>query len=153
VIGNSTQYLSAQDAAAVARYLKSLNDPDHARWVYDPATATALRSGDARARGAMLYLDNCAACHRPDGKGYEGVFPALAGNPALAGAPPDSVIRIVLEGMTTARTTTTPARFTMPAFAERLSDQDVADVASFVRSSWGNRAPAVAPQDVKRLRH
>jgi mono/diheme cytochrome c family protein len=157
VVGNSTQYLSAEDAAAVARYLKSLSDAsqgdtDHGRWAYDPATANALRSGDARARGAMLYLDNCAACHRPDGKGYEGVFPALAGNPAVSGAPPDSVIRIVLEGMTTPRTAATPARFTMPAFARRLSDQDVADVASFVRAGWGNRAGAVQASEVRRLR-
>jgi mono/diheme cytochrome c family protein len=154
VIGNSTQYLSAEDASAVARYLKSIRDSGtgRGRYAYDPATSTALRSGDTGARGAMLYLDNCAACHRPDGKGYEGVFPALAGNPAVAAAPPDSIVRIVLEGMQTARTAATPAQFTMPAFAGRLSDAEVADVATFVRASWGNGAPAVDAHDVKRLR-
>lgn len=154
VIANSTQYLTPEDALAVARYLKSIRDTDggQGRYAYDPATSRALRSGDAGARGAMLYLDNCAACHRPDGKGYEGVFPALAGNPAIAAGPPDSVIRVVLEGMQTARTTAAPAQFTMPGFAARLSDAEVADVATFVRSSWGNGAPAVAAQDVKRLR-
>ncbi|MFK3740875.1 cytochrome c [Massilia sp. TN1-12] len=154
VVANSTQYLNPADATAVARYLKSVGDAGtvQGKYAYDPATSRALRSGDAGARGAMLYLDNCAACHRPDGKGYEGVFPALAGNPAVAAAPPDSVIRIVLEGMQTARTQATPAQFTMPAFAGRLSDAEVADVATFVRGSWGNRAPAVEARDVARLR-
>ena len=152
VIANSTQYLSADDAKAVARYLKSIKDADAGAYAYDPATSQALRSGDASARGAMLYLDNCAACHRPDGKGYEGVFPALAGNPVLAATAPNSAIRIVLEGMQTARTAATPAQFTMPSFAARLSDVEVADVVSFVRTSWGNRAAPVTPRDVRRLR-
>lgn len=155
VIANSTQYLSVADAAAAAHYLKSLKDSGSGKgpYVYDPAVSQRLRNGDASARGAMLYLDNCAACHRPDGKGYQGVFPALAGNPVVAAAPSDSVIRIVLQGMTTARTGATPAQFTMPAFSQRLSDQDVADVASFVRTSWGNQADAVQAADVHRLRH
>ncbi|TFW31172.1 cytochrome c [Duganella callida] len=154
VIANSTQFLSEEDATAVARFLKTLKDDGpQERYAYDPAVARSLRNGDAGHRGAQLYLDNCAACHRPDGKGYEGVFPALAGNPAVAGGPADSVIRIVLEGMRTARTSATPAQFAMPAFAWRLSDQDVADVTTFVRGSWGNQAPAVDAADVKRIRH
>ncbi|WP_296945044.1 cytochrome c [uncultured Massilia sp.] len=154
VVANSTQYVTADDALAVARYLKSLKDdgPGAGAFAYDPATSTALRKGDAGARGALLYLDNCAACHRPDGKGYAGVFPALAGNPAVVAAQPDSVVRIVLAGMQTARTAATPAQFTMPSFAERLSDEEVADIASFVRASWGNRAAPVAARDVARLR-
>jgi mono/diheme cytochrome c family protein len=155
VIANSTQYLNVDDATAVARYLKSVRDTGPGAGVFaaDPATSRALRRGDATARGAMLYLDNCAACHRPDGKGYEGVFPALAGNPVLASPQPDSLARIVLDGMQTARTASTPAQFSMPAFATRLSDDEVADILTFIRSSWGNRAAAVAPADVRPLRH
>jgi mono/diheme cytochrome c family protein len=154
VVTDSTQFLSSDDATAVAHFLKSLTDvgAGKGRYVYDTATSLALRNGDAGARGAQLYLDNCAACHRPDGKGYQGVFPALAGNPVVAAAPSDSVIRIVLEGMKTARTGGTPAQFSMPSFAQRLSDQDVADVATFIRASWGNQAAAVSAGDVKQLR-
>jgi mono/diheme cytochrome c family protein len=154
VVSNSTQFLSSDDAAAVARFLKSLTDTGAGmgRYVYDPATSLALRNGDAGARGAQLYLDNCAACHRPDGKGYQGVFPALAGNPVVAAAPSDSVIRIVLEGMKTARTDSTPAQFSMPSFAQRLSDQDAADVATFIRASWGNQAATVSAAEVKQQR-
>lgn len=155
VIANSTQFLSVDDATAVARYLKSIKDTGTGAgaYAYNPATSQALRSGDVSGRGAMLYLDNCAACHRPDGKGYEGVFPALAGNPVLATRETHSLARIVLDGMQTARTASTPAQFSMPGFAARLSDQDVSDILTFVRSSWGNQAAAVEAKDVKALRH
>lgn len=154
VVTNSTQFLSADDALAVARYLKSIRDDGPGAGTFAPSLATsqALRGGDASARGAMVYLDNCAACHRPDGKGYEGVFPALAGNPVVAAKQPNSLIRIVLEGMQTARTGSTPAQFTMPSFADRLSDEEVADVVTFVRSGWGNQAAPVAAGDVRPLR-
>jgi mono/diheme cytochrome c family protein len=100
----------------------------------------------------MTYLDNCAACHRPDGRGYEGVFPTLAGNPAVEAADATSVASIVLGGSSTPRTPKAPAQFAMPAFGWRLSDQEVADVVTFVRTSWGNRADAIDEAQVKRLR-
>jgi mono/diheme cytochrome c family protein len=155
VVVNSTQFLTGQDATAVARFLKTLRDPasgSGAVFADNAATRDALRRGDAGARGARLYLDNCAACHRPDGRGYEGVFPALAGNPVVNAQADASLVRIVLEGMRTPRTAATPAQFAMPGFAWRLSDQDVADVVTFIRAGWGNRAPAVEAQSVTRQR-
>jgi mono/diheme cytochrome c family protein len=150
VIVNSTQFLSAEDAAATARYLKTLQDASttfRASFAYDERTDRELASGDATKRGALLYLDNCAACHRPDGRGYEGVFPSLAGNPVVETDNPLSLISIVLLGSQTSRTSTTPAQFAMPAFAWRLTDQDAADIITFIRSSWGNKAkPIEAPQ-------
>ena len=65
---------------------------------------------------------------------------------------PQSVVSIVLDGSQTPRTVRTPAQFTMPGFAWRLSDKDVADVVNFVRSSWGNRASPVSPADVAKSR-
>ena len=155
VIVNSTQFLSAEDAAATARYLKTLQDPSttfRASFAYDERTDRELASGDATKRGALLYLDNCAACHRPDGRGYEGVFPSLAGNPVVETDNPLSLISIVLLGSQTSRTSTTPAQFAMPAFAWRLTDQDAADIISFIRSSWGNDAKPIEATKVAALR-
>jgi mono/diheme cytochrome c family protein len=155
VVVNSTQFLSPEDSAATAKYLKTLQDAPadrRARFVYDERTDRELASGDAKKRGALLYLDNCAACHRPDGRGYEGVFPSLAGNPVVQTANPLSLVSIVLEGSKTSRTSTTPAQFAMPAFAWRLTDQDAADIISFIRSSWGNGAQPIAASKVAALR-
>ena len=155
VIVNSTQFLSAEDSAATAKYLKTLQDPPangRPRFAYDERTDRELASGDATKRGALLYLDNCAACHRPDGRGYDGVFPSLAGNPIVEADDPLSLISIVLVGSMTSRTSTTPAQFAMPAFAWRLSDQDAADIISFIRSSWGNDAKPIESPKVAALR-
>ena len=154
VIIHSTQYLSEADARSAARYLKSLDSPHRngRSFAYDAASHQALQRGDASAEGALVYLDNCAACHRPDGRGYERVFPALAGNPVVEARSPASVVSIILRGSTTPRTPQTPAEFTMPAFAWRLSDIQVMQVANFVRSSWGNRGPRVTLDDVAPLR-
>ena len=154
VIIHSTQYMSEADARSTAHYLKSLDSQqqDGQSFVYDPASDKALKKGDGSAEGAMVYLDNCAACHRPDGRGYERVFPALAGNPVVEAGNPASVVSIILRGSTTPRTGATPAQFTMPGFAWRLSDIEVLQVANFVRSSWGNRGEKVTLEDVERLR-
>lgn len=153
VIAHSTQYMTASDAQDTARFLKSL-DPASASpaFTYDGTTDQALRNGDASQRGAMIYLDNCAACHRPDGTGYDRVFPRLAGNPAVTADDPTSTISIVLAGSRTVWTHPAPAQFQMPSFAWRLSNQEVADVATFVRGSWGNHAGAVDVKTVQALR-
>jgi alcohol dehydrogenase (quinone), cytochrome c subunit len=153
VIVHSSQYLTPEDAHATAAYLKSIKDASSATgFTYDNSTDRSLSAGDATQRGAMTYIDNCAACHRPDGRGYEGVFPSLAGNPAVEASNATSVVSIVLGGSSTPKTPRTPAQFAMPAFGWRLSDQEVADVATFVRSGWGNRAPPVDEAQVRDLR-
>jgi mono/diheme cytochrome c family protein len=155
VIVHSTQYLTPAEALAAAKYLKALRSPAEesaTRFTYDAAEHLALKNGDASKPGARIYLDNCAACHRPDGVGYEQVFPRLAGNPVVQAGNPRSLVTIVLDGSQTPRTARTPAQFTMPRFAWRLSDKDVADVVTFVRTSWGNGASPASPTDVAKIR-
>lgn len=119
VIAHSTQHLSDGDLNAIAAYLKSLptQDKQASHFAASPDTANALWKGDTKANGSALYLDNCAACHRSDGKGYQQVFPALAGNAAVLGNDPNNLIRIVLQGSKLPVTATRPSTFTMPAFA------------------------------------
>jgi alcohol dehydrogenase (quinone), cytochrome c subunit len=155
VITHSTQYMTHADALATAKYLKSLRSPNGESvkpFTYDATDHLALKSGHASKPGAMIYLDNCAACHRPDGVGYEQVFPRLAGNPVVQAQNAQSLVTIVLDGSRTPRTARTPAQFTMPRFSWRLSDKDVADVVNFIRTSWGNSASPVSPADVAKSR-
>ncbi|AXK54851.1 MULTISPECIES: c-type cytochrome [Pseudomonas] len=155
VVVHSMQYMSEADLTAIARYLKSLpaNDPKDQPHSYDQQVAEALWKGDDSQPGAAVYIDNCAACHRTDGQGYTRVFPALAGNPVLQSADATSLIHIVLKGGTLPATHSAPSTFTMPPFAWRLSDQEVADVVNFIRGSWGNQASAVKAGDVAALRN
>jgi mono/diheme cytochrome c family protein len=86
------------------------------------------------------FSDNCAACHQADGRGIEGAFPALAGDKFVLG-PAEEPIRTVLNG-----------RGGMPTFRADLSDAQIAAALSFVRSSWGNKAPPVTAGQVASLR-
>jgi len=154
VVEHSLQHLSDDDLTAIARYLKTLppSNTDDQPHAYDQQVADALWKGDDSKAGASVYIDNCAACHRTDGHGYTRVFPALAGNPVVQTADATSLIHIVLAGGTLPATHTAPSKFTMPAFGWRLSDQEVADVVNFIRTSWGNQAAKVSAKDVKDLR-
>ena len=154
VVVHSMQYMTDADLTAIARYLKSLPpaDPSDQPHVYDESVAQALFHGDDSKTGAALYVDNCGACHRTDGKGDARVFPALAGNPVVTGSDPTSLVHIVLKGGTLPATHQAPSSFTMPPFGWRMNDQEIADVVNFIRTSWGNQAPSVSVDEVKRLR-
>jgi mono/diheme cytochrome c family protein len=86
--------------------------------------------------GKSLFAKNCAACHQNTGRGIPGAFPALAGNAFVQGAPTD-VATVLLKG-----------RGGMPDFSGSLDDGEIAQVLTYVRSSWGNAAPPVSEQDV-----
>ena len=103
-------------------------------------------------RGSRVYLDNCNACHRSDGSGAKRTFPNLVKNEAVNAKDPISLIHIVLAGGATPSTQTAPSAFTMPDFGWRLSDEDVADVLSFIRGSWGNHAAAISHDEIGRVR-
>jgi mono/diheme cytochrome c family protein len=80
------------------------------------------------------------------------MFPPLKGNATVQQKEPTSVIRVILEGARTVPTKQEPTTSEMPAFDWKLSDEQVAQVASFVRNSWDNHASAVSAADVKALR-
>jgi len=152
VVHDSTQYMSDADLQAIAAYLKSLPGSAGTRFTYDNSETMALNSGYESKQGAAVYLASCDVCHGANGEGYREAFPALAGNPVVMADDPTSVINIILDGARRPITRTAPSALVMPTLAWKLNDQQVADVASFIRSSWGNDAPAVTPDEVARLR-
>jgi len=154
VVVHSTQHLNDGDLQAVASYLKTLSPSERqvSSFKADPATAKALAAGEEGSRGAQLYVDNCSACHRTNGQGYERVFPKIAGNSSVLSEDPVSMIRLVLAGSKLPATAAAPSELGMPGFAWRLSDEEVAQLLTFIRSSWGNQAPAVKAEQVKQLR-
>lgn len=154
VVEHSTQHLSDADLHAMAAYLKSLpaTGASKSTFVASEDTAKALRAGQDGARGAQLYLDNCAACHRTDGKSNAITFPALPGNPTVLSDDPSTLIRLVLAGSRLPSTHERPSNLGMPGFAWRLSDDETAQLVTFVRNSWGNHARAATASDVADVR-
>jgi thiosulfate dehydrogenase len=152
VILHSTQNLADDDLVAIATYVKSLPS-DRPKSVPLPNVASAAPPASLyTTRGGLGYLQFCTDCHRLNGFGVKGVFPALAGNPTVAEADPATLVHIMLTGWKTAATGAHPRVSTMPSFA-RLSDREIAEILNFVRSSWGRSdAGPVAVKDVAAAR-
>jgi mono/diheme cytochrome c family protein len=75
------------------------------------------------------------------------------GNSSMARADdPTSVIRIVLRGARSVATDKEPTAPGMPSYGAQLKDEQVANVLTYIRNSWGNAAPPVAPGDVAKMR-
>ncbi len=141
VVKNSTSQLSDADLAAMGEYLKSIP--------VNSSLRTAKAAPDpTHAQGATLYLDHCAGCHQSGGRGLPGVFPPLAGNGAVIAPDPADILKVVLGGI--------PAQgkyIPMPSFASQLTDTQIADLANYVRTSWGNKAtPNATAGAVAKLR-
>ncbi len=153
VVNNSTSYLSDSDIDAIANYLKSLPAASAQQAVaYDNATTVALRDGPATQPGSAVYRSACASCHGFDAKGFTPYMPALAGNPVVLDDDPSSLINVMLNGSIPLLAKGTPDAYRMPQFRQQLADQDIADVITFIRTGWGNQAPAVTAAQVANLR-
>jgi alcohol dehydrogenase (quinone), cytochrome c subunit len=155
VINNSTQALTDDDVAAMARYLKSLpaaggngNPP----YSYDKATKVSLQHPAASDAGARVYMAFCMHCHGADGRGFAPMLAPLAGNPNVLEKDPSSLINVTLNGTDDLVIQGVPAPYPMPHYAPVLNDRQIADVLTFVRGSWNNNTPPVSEQDVGKLR-
>src|SRR5665213_112556 len=154
VINNSSPYLSDADLDAIATYLNSLpaSAPGQPVYAYDHATTKMLRAAHPADPGAAIYFGQCVSCHVDTGKGFAPYLPPLAGNPTVLDPDPASLINIVLNGSHPIVVKGTPDAHRMPQFRINLTDKDIADVVTFIRQGWGNRAGAVTPDQVAEMR-
>ena len=145
VVLNSTSKMSDGDIRAIAVYLKSLPAGAPEPVVSAPAAAQM-------AEGQKVYRSACIACHEADGASAPRIYPPLPGNANLQSADPASTIRIILDGAESITTPRAPNKGSMPAYAARLSDQQIADVTTYIRNAWSNAAPAVTAAEVAKAR-
>ena len=150
VVRQSLQYLTPEDARAMAVYLKSLPESDAPPEVRYPEMPEGVRK--YLAQGEKLYEKHCQDCHGASGQGAPGIYPALAGNRSVTMAIPTNVIRIVLNGGYPPTTEANPQPYGMPPFQQIIRDEEVAQLVSFIRNAWGNRGSLVTPVDVGQSR-
>jgi len=156
VFNNSTQYMTDDDLHAIARYLKSLSgnpERDSVPRQYDAAANDRLvLDHRMKVPGAQTFMAKCSACHGIDGRGQGQWIPPLAGAASLMADTPVSSINVTLNGSGRIVVRGVPDAYRMPPFRQQLSDQEIADLLTFVRASWGNRGRAVNVDEVKHLR-
>lgn len=154
VVANSTSHMTDEDLNAIAAYLKSLaaNENPVAQPAKSTATADKLTAAKDLTLGERLYLDNCNACHFVAGNGAPHVFPQLDGASVINADNPTALIHVILAGAQTPSTERAPAVLPMPGFAYRMNDDEVAELATFLRQGWSNQAAAVTAAQVHDVR-
>jgi mono/diheme cytochrome c family protein len=103
-------------------------------------------------RGKAVYENVCALCHNVDGSGKPNQAPPFVGSDWVLGSP-ERMIRIPLSGLAGP----VPVKgqewnLSMPAMGAALSDDDLAATLTYIRQSWGNKASAITPEMVKKVR-
>lgn len=147
VIMNSTRHLSDADTKAMAVYLKGL--PANVGDVGKPASAQVLKDGE------NLYNLHCGTCHQPNGEGAlsEDAGAKLVGNPVVQASNPASLINVILYGPHLAKLSGPKRWKDMPNnFGEKLADDEIAAIASYMRNAWGNVGGAVSDEQVTKQR-
>ncbi|MBZ0059541.1 MULTISPECIES: cytochrome c [unclassified Leclercia] len=148
VVSQSTQYLTNDDATAIARYLLSLNGKT------PPAVPTnhvATTASVSLAAGKTLYGRFCSTCHGTEGKGTDDNVPSLVNNPIVSTKEATPLLRVVASGAETP-TTVGNVSFRMPGYADVMSDEEMRDLVNYVRKSWGNGAGDVTTHDVAKVK-
>jgi glucose/arabinose dehydrogenase/cytochrome c553 len=137
----SDKNLAAMKTRATTR--TNIKDPD--------PVLDNLDRGKVAFNGEEVYLNYCRTCHQKNGMGDGNLFPPLAGSEWVNGDK-KKLVNILLQGLN--GTITVAGRKynnAMPKF-DFLSDQQIADLLSYVRYNFGNGADSVKAADVKRLR-
>jgi len=115
------------------------------------ASPAAPKAIDPLTLGRRVY-NNCVTCHQQDGSGIEGAYPPLAGSEIVNG-PPEQIAAILLHGLNgPLRVKGALYNGEMPSWGSKLSDEQIAAVITYIRASFGNRAPAVDPSLVQQVR-
>ena len=98
--------------------------------------------------GKLLYNNNCMSCHQANGEGLKGAFPSLKGSPIVLGDDLELFVNIIMLGYD-AR----PEYAVMNAVGidNNLTPEEVTAIINHEKTSWGNNAKTVTPEEVKKL--
>jgi mono/diheme cytochrome c family protein len=154
---DGTYRLPVADAMAViAANPKVLADMRKSAAAPAPAPASGsaafVKADDEQMkRGLAVYSRTCIACHQPTGKGLAPVFPSIAGVPIVNG---DATlpIKFILHGLMGPITVDGVTYNSMMPPVVGVSDQDISDVLTYVRQSFGNKSNPVTADQVKAVR-
>jgi mono/diheme cytochrome c family protein len=142
VVHDSLQYLTDADVRAMAVYLKDSSTNTQ------PVKATKTYDDARIADGKVLYENNCSSCHQNDGKGIKSTVPALAGSDSVTATEPYNAVMAMLQGFQPQG-----SWGAMASFANALNDDQIAAVANYIRTAWGNQAaPNATPWSVSSWR-
>ncbi len=117
-----------------------------------PTTSSAKAAMQASmGRGKQVYLEQCLACHQADAGGVQNMNPPLIKTKWILGDK-TTLVQVVLKGMTGEVDIEGETYHNVMAPHNDLTDQQIADVLTYVRNNFGNKASAVTAAEVKTIR-
>ncbi|GAB2928552.1 cytochrome c [Hafnia psychrotolerans] len=143
VIDLSTRHLTEDDHRAIATYLLGDKPP--------VAVSVKIRPGGNEA-GRITYLDQCSGCHMADGSGKPHVAVAMQNNATLRQPDGRNLIVSVLDGLPAQAFPDGESMQSMPGFAERLNDAQIAEMVNYLRVTFADLPGDITPEKVKALR-
>ncbi|MEA3111244.1 MAG: hypothetical protein QOG58_1043 [Caballeronia sp.] len=161
VVQNSTQYMTPEDLRSIVVYLRSVPaqsggdiHPRHSFGQPANADVTAMRgTAISGVNGAQLFIANCATCHSWTGEGRggsaPGAYPSLIHNSVVGASAANNLTMVMLHGVD--RQTKDATAF-MPAFANELSDEQIAAISNYVTRTFGNPQSTTSADQVAKLR-
>ena len=113
-----------------------------------PAEISKIKTELSMERGKRTYLQNCSMCHQAEGQGMQGVFPPLVESEWVNGDT-KKLISVVLNGLQ-GEVTVKGVKYNgvMPP-QSHLTDEQLADVITYIRNSWNNKGAAVSADEIK----
>ena len=153
--GNLEKLVAKKEALQLVAYLQSLKQtplPEGAKvpeFLYKkPESASIGNKSDKALDGKELYTTNCSSCHQVSGEGLKGAFPPLKGSKIVNGENLELYVDIIMNGYD-AR-----AEYgVMAAVGTNLefTENEVAAIINYERSSWGNKGEKVTPEEIKKI--
>lgn len=113
---------------------------------------SAEKNVQADNEGLLVYRKFCLSCHQSDGSGVPGMFPPLQNNERVQ-KDEGRLIKIVIEGMTGEIDVNGDIYNNYMPPMNYLTNEQIADVLSYIRSNFGNEAPPVSPEKVSKFRN
>ena len=154
--GITGKIVATQEALNLVAYLQSLKQvplPDgntHKEFLYKKKEIPMVVNGNNAnlPDGKLLYTNNCMSCHQANGEGLKGAFPSLKGSPIVLGDDLELLVNIIMLGYD-AR----PEYAVMNAVGldNNLTPEEVTAIINHEKTSWGNNAKTVTPEEVKKL--
>lgn len=157
--GKTGKVVAKADALNLVAYLQSLKQvplPDGRpvpEFLYkreEKSTAGGGAGGTKGPDGAALYATNCQSCHQPNGEGLKGAFPPLKGSKIVLDDNPETMVNIIMNGYNGRESEGFPP---MPAVGtdNKLSAEEIAAIMNHERTSWGNSARQVTPEEIQKI--
>jgi cytochrome c oxidase cbb3-type subunit 2 len=156
--GVNGKVVATQKAIQLVKYLQALKqvplpgDMKAGEFLYKKAETKTADAGSvaktAELDGKTIYAANCQSCHQENGEGLKGAFPPLKGSLVVTGENLELYVDIIMNGY--------DARAEYGVMAAvgtnmKFTENEVAALINYERSSWGNEGKAVTPEEVKKI--